>query len=95
LAELARWVRTDGSFFATSASRLSKLRRAKKKASPNNNICYRYLRRVDNRPKARSQQLELLEIGRRRRYVRCWDREEIKEKVVVLRELDRAIIYNE
>jgi hypothetical protein len=25
----------------------------------------------------------------------CWDGEEMKEKVVVLRELDRAIIYNE
>jgi hypothetical protein len=25
----------------------------------------------------------------------CWDGEEIKEKVVLLRELDRAIIYNE
>jgi hypothetical protein len=28
-------------------------------------------------------------------YFLCWDGEEMKEKVVVLRELDRAIIYNE
>jgi hypothetical protein len=28
-------------------------------------------------------------------YVLCWDGEEMKEKVVLLRELDRAIIYNE
>jgi hypothetical protein len=32
-----------------------------------------------------------------KRYLKvyCWDGEEMKEKVVVLRELDRAIIYNE
>jgi hypothetical protein len=28
-------------------------------------------------------------------YSHLWDGEEMKEKVVVLRELDRAIIYNE
>jgi hypothetical protein len=28
-------------------------------------------------------------------YQSCWNGEEMKEKVVLLRELDRAIIYNE
>jgi hypothetical protein len=67
LIAIARLLNWCDSYFATSASRLSKLRRAKKALL---NIRHGYLRRVDNRPKARSQWLELLEIGRRCRYVR-------------------------
>jgi hypothetical protein len=39
--------------------------------------------------------LSLVLVAFERCDLRCWNEEEIKEKVVVLRELERAVIYNE